>query len=71
MEEAVQAPAPAASYKASVTVSGLLGTDLVLQNNTGDDLAIAANGSFDIPTALLQFGADDARDKLSAWPSQR
>ena len=34
------------------TVSGLLGSGLVLQNNGGDDLAIAADGSFTFSTYL-------------------
>jgi large repetitive protein len=34
------------------TVTGLLGTGLVLQNNAADDLAISSNGSFTFPTAL-------------------
>jgi hypothetical protein len=34
------------------SVSGLAGTGLVLQNNTGDDLAISGNGSFTLGTAL-------------------
>jgi len=34
------------------SVSGLLGTGLVLQNNAGDDLAISADGSFSFATAL-------------------
>ena len=34
------------------TVSGLLGSGLVLQNNGGDDLAISADGAFTFATAL-------------------
>ncbi|MBU1189250.1 MAG: choice-of-anchor D domain-containing protein, partial [Gammaproteobacteria bacterium] len=34
------------------SVSGLLGTGLVLQNNAGDDLAVGADGSFSFATAL-------------------
>jgi hypothetical protein len=34
------------------TVSGLAGSGLVLQNNAGDDLPIAADGSFSFATAL-------------------
>ena len=36
------------------TVSGLLGTGLVLQNNGGDDVAIGADGSFVFPTEILE-----------------
>jgi hypothetical protein len=35
------------------SVSGLTGTGLILQNNGGDDLPIAANGSFTFATSLL------------------
>jgi environmental stress-induced protein Ves len=34
------------------TVTGLLGTGLVLQNNNADDLAVNANGTFTFATAL-------------------
>jgi hypothetical protein len=34
------------------TVSGLVGTGLVLQNNGGDDLAIAADGQFSFPSPI-------------------
>jgi 6-phosphogluconolactonase (cycloisomerase 2 family) len=34
------------TYKVGGTVSGLLGSGLVLQDNSGNDLPIAANGSF-------------------------
>jgi hypothetical protein len=34
------------------TVSGLAGTGLVLQNNGGDDLAIATNGEFSFPAPI-------------------
>lgn len=38
-------------------VSGLAGTGLVLQNNGGDDLAIAANGAFEFATELTDGSA--------------
>ena len=44
---------PVASYTVSGTVSGLLGTGLVLQNNAGEDLPIASNGVFSFATALV------------------
>ena len=34
------------------TVSGLVGSGLVLQNNAGDNLAISANGTFTFATAV-------------------
>jgi pimeloyl-ACP methyl ester carboxylesterase len=39
-------------YSVGGVVSGLTGAGLVLQNNGGDDLPIAANGSFTFGTAL-------------------
>lgn len=39
------------------SVSGLLGTGLTLQNNGGDDLPIAADGSFTFATALEDLSA--------------
>ena len=41
----------------SGTVSGLLGTGLVIQNNGGDDIAITANGSFSFPTQVAEQGS--------------
>lgn len=43
---------PPPTYAVSGTVTGLLGTGLVLQNNAGDDLPIAANGRFSFATQL-------------------
>lgn len=40
------------AYTIGGNVSGLAGTGLLLQNNGGDDLTIAANGSFTFTTAL-------------------
>ncbi len=40
------------AYKIGGRVSGLTGAGLVLQNNSGDDLSIAANGPFTFPTGL-------------------
>lgn len=37
------------SYPIGGTVTGLAGTGLVLQNNAGNDLAVAANGAFAFP----------------------
>ncbi len=44
--------APVATFSIGGTVSGLLGKGLVLQNGAGDDLPVAANGSFTFPTKL-------------------
>ena len=40
------------SYTVSVTVSGLAGTGLVLQNNGGDNLTITADGTFPFATPV-------------------
>ena len=41
------------SFTVGGTVAGLLGSGLVLQNNAGDDLSIAADGSFTFATAIV------------------
>ena len=40
------------AFALRVTVSGLVGTGLVLQNNGGDDLAIATDGEFSFPSPI-------------------
>jgi alpha-tubulin suppressor-like RCC1 family protein len=40
------------TYTIGGMVSGLAGTGLVLQDNSGDNLAVTKNGSFTFPTAL-------------------
>ncbi|KPV13156.1 hypothetical protein APR49_04635 [Variovorax paradoxus] len=45
------------SYAVGGTVGGLAGTGLVLQNNAGDDLPVAANGSFVFPVAVASGAA--------------
>jgi hypothetical protein len=44
------------TYKVGGTVNGLLGSGLILQDNGGNDLAIAANGSF-VFTTPVAIGA--------------
>ncbi|HET7133667.1 MAG TPA: hypothetical protein VFJ95_15545, partial [Gammaproteobacteria bacterium] len=39
-------PPPSGSYTIGGTVSGLAGSGLVLRNNGGNDLTVAANGAF-------------------------
>jgi len=41
------------SFNITVTVSGLQGLNLRLQNNGGDTLAINSNGTFTFPTPVL------------------
>lgn len=49
-------PPPAATYTIGGTASGLTGT-VVLQNNAGNNLSVAANGSFTFTTAVSSGGA--------------
>ncbi len=46
------APTPPLTYAVSALVTGLNGSGLVLQDNGGDNLAIASNGSFTFATAI-------------------
>ncbi len=46
-----------ATYTIGGTVTGLAGTGLVLRNNGGDDLAIAADGSFTFTTSVANGAA--------------
>ena len=43
---------PGYDYTVGGTVSGMVGSGMVLQNNGGDDLSISANGSFSFAAAL-------------------
>lgn len=45
------------TYNVGGTVSGLSGTGLVLQNNSGDDLSVTANGAFSFLTAIPDGGS--------------
>ena len=45
-------PSHVVAYSISVTVSGLSGTGLVLQVNSGNDLSISANGVATFPTTI-------------------
>jgi serine/threonine protein kinase, bacterial len=48
----VPPPPPAATYTVGGNVTGLAGTGLVLRNNNGNDLAVAANGAIAFTTPL-------------------
>lgn len=48
---------PASAFTVGGTVTGMIGSGLVLQNNGGDDLAISANGGFTFGTAVATGGA--------------
>jgi hypothetical protein len=50
-------PPPAETFSIGGTVTGLLGTGLVLQNNAGDDIPIAANGAFTFPKKVTKGAA--------------
>ncbi|MEC5399895.1 hypothetical protein [Uliginosibacterium sp. H1] len=46
----VEIPAPSVTHSLGGTVTGLTGTGLMLQNNGGDNLGVAANGAFTFAT---------------------
>ena len=46
------------SYSIMVSVTGLNGSGLVLQNNRGDSLSVAGDGSFAFPTAVPSPGTE-------------
>jgi hypothetical protein len=52
----VQVSCAVDSFAVGGSVSGLVGSGLVLQNNGGDDLAIASDGPFTFATPLLDAG---------------
>jgi hypothetical protein len=41
------------AFKVNGTATGVKGTGLILQNKAGDDLAVAADGTFSFPTSIL------------------
>lgn len=49
--------APPASFRVGGTVSGLTGAGLVLQNNGGDNLSLAADGGFNFATSVASGAA--------------
>lgn len=51
--EASTASTTTPTYSIQVNVRGLLGSGLVLKNNGGDDLHIAADGEYRFPATLL------------------
>ncbi len=53
----VQVACAAPTFTIGGTVSGLLGTGLVLQDNGGNNLSVTANGSFTFSTALASGAA--------------
>jgi hypothetical protein len=64
-------PPSSQTFAVSGTVNGLTGTGLVLQNNAGDDLAIAANGAFTFAARLAQGAPYDVKIRTQpAGPDQ-
>jgi DNA-binding beta-propeller fold protein YncE len=62
---------PGYSYTIGGTVSGMVGSGMVLQNNGGDDRSISANGSFSFHTPLTAGTAYDITVKTQPTnPSQ-
>ncbi len=55
------------TYQVKVSVSGLVGTGLTLQNNGADDLAIAADGNYAFATAVQDM--HDFAVTVSAQPT--
>jgi 6-phosphogluconolactonase len=53
----VGAPPPQATYTVGGTVTGLAGSGLVLRDNGGDDLPVAASGAFTFATSLANGAA--------------
>lgn len=51
------APKGPTTYTIAVTVSGLTGTGLVLEDNGGDNLSVTGNGSFTFTAAIASGGA--------------
>ena len=45
-------PPPPSTYTIGGTVSGLVGAGLVLQNNSGDNQSVSANGAFTFSTSI-------------------
>ncbi len=45
-------PPPPTTYNVNVTVTGVSGSGLILQNNSGDNLTISADGTFSFSTPL-------------------
>ena len=48
---------PGYSYTVGGTVIGMIGSNIVLQNNSGDDRSLSANGAFSFPTPLSDTSA--------------
>ncbi|MEO8019215.1 MAG: Ig-like domain-containing protein [Pseudomonadota bacterium] len=62
---------PPQTYAVGGTASGLTGTGLLLQNNAGNDLAVATNGSFTFTAQLANGTAYDVTIKTQpANPAQ-
>ena len=48
---------PGYSYTIGGTVNGMVGSNIVFQNNSGDDRSLSANGAFSFPTPLSDAAA--------------
>jgi trimeric autotransporter adhesin len=57
------------TFSVSGTVIGLLGSPLVLQNNLGDDLTIAGNGTFTFATEVASGGSYSVTVRAGSSPS--
>jgi hypothetical protein len=52
------------TYKVHAKVSGLAGSGLILEDNTGDDLAVSADGTLNFATVVASGGAYDVSVKV-------
>ena len=63
------AAAPTPTYTVGGNVSGLTGS-VVLQNNNGDNLTVAANGAFTFATQVASGNAYSVTRLSQQWPNQ-
>ena len=61
---------PGYSYTVGGTVSGMVGSGMVLQNNDGDDRSISADGSFSFATPLTDGSAYAITVKQRSRPTR-
>ena len=63
-------PSPALTYTVGGTVTGLRGANLVLQNNGGDDIGVAADGSFTFASSVAggdSYAVTVANQPIGPW----
>ncbi len=63
-------PSPPLTYTVGGTVTGLRGSNLVLQNNGGDDIGVAADGSFTFASSVARgetYAVTVANQPIGPW----